>query len=61
MEQYARLEDFIELIGDSEATLRNCYAETFEDISSEEFVKMILVDAAFVIMCWDLPLMGNLP
>jgi hypothetical protein len=44
------LEDFIELIGDSEATLRNCYAETFEDISSEEFVKMILVDAAFVIM-----------
>jgi len=46
----ARLEDFIELIGDREATLRNCYAETLEDIISEEFVKMILVDAAFVIM-----------
>ena len=46
----ASLEDFIELIGECEATLRNCYAETFEDISSEEFVKMILVDAAFVIM-----------
>ncbi|XP_034930823.1 putative UPF0481 protein At3g02645 [Populus alba] len=46
----ASLEDFIELIGGREARLRNCYAETFEDISSEEFVKMILVDAAFVIM-----------
>ncbi|XP_011037845.1 PREDICTED: UPF0481 protein At3g47200-like [Populus euphratica] len=46
----ASLEDFIELIGGREATLRNCYAETFEDIISEEFVKMILVDAAFVIM-----------
>ncbi|KAJ6961366.1 hypothetical protein NC652_000317 [Populus alba x Populus x berolinensis] len=46
----ASLEDFIELIGDREATLRNCYAETFTDLSSEEFVKMMLVDAAFVIM-----------
>jgi len=46
----ASLEDFIELIGDREATLRNCYAETFKDHSSEKFVRMILVDAAFVIM-----------
>ena len=44
------MEDFIELIGDREATLRNCYAETFKDLSSEKFVRMILVDAAFVIM-----------
>jgi hypothetical protein len=46
----ASLKDFIELIGDREATLRNCYAETFKDHSSEKFVRMILVDAAFVIM-----------
>ncbi|KAI5600291.1 hypothetical protein BDE02_01G016700 [Populus trichocarpa] len=46
----ASLEDFIELIGDREATLCNCYAETFKDLSSEKFVRMILVDAAFVIM-----------
>jgi len=46
----ASLKDFIELIGDREATLRNCYAETFKDLSSEKFVRMILVDAAFVIM-----------
>ncbi|XP_011042067.1 PREDICTED: putative UPF0481 protein At3g02645 [Populus euphratica] len=40
---------FIELIKDKETELRNCYAET-NGFSSEYFIKMILMDAAFVIM-----------
>jgi hypothetical protein len=37
------------LIEENETRLRNCYAETIE-FSSEYFIKMILMDAAFVIM-----------
>ncbi|KAL9386280.1 hypothetical protein Peur_019404 [Populus x canadensis] len=40
---------FIELIKEKETRLRNCYAET-NGFSSEYFIKMILMDAAFVIM-----------
>lgn len=40
---------FIELIKVKETRLRNCYAET-NGFSSEYFIKMILMDAAFVIM-----------
>ncbi|KAL9386284.1 hypothetical protein Peur_019408 [Populus x canadensis] len=40
---------FIELIKEKETRLRNCYAET-NGCSSEYFIKMILMDAAFVIM-----------
>lgn len=40
---------FIELIKVKETRLRNCYAET-NGFSSEDFIKMILMDAAFVIM-----------
>jgi len=43
------VEDFIELIKEKETRLRNCYAET-NGFSSEYFIKMILMDAAFVIM-----------
>lgn len=43
------VEGFIEFIKENETRLRNCYAETIE-FSSEYFIKMILMDAAFVIM-----------
>ncbi|XP_073264437.1 UPF0481 protein At3g47200-like [Populus alba] len=43
------VEAFIELINENETRLRNCYAET-NGFSSEYFIKMILMDAAFVIM-----------
>jgi len=42
-------EDFFEFIKGNETRLRNCYAET-NGFSSEGFITMILVDAAFVIM-----------
>jgi hypothetical protein len=45
----ASVEGFIELIKEKETRLRNCYAET-NGFSSEYFIKMILMDAAFVIM-----------
>jgi hypothetical protein len=43
------VEGFIELIKEKETRLRNCYEET-NWFSSENFIKMILMDAAFVIM-----------
>jgi hypothetical protein len=43
------VESFIEFIKENEKRLRNCYAETIE-FCSEYFIKMILMDAAFVIM-----------
>ena len=43
------VEGFIELIKEKETRLRNCYAET-NGFSSEYFIRMILMDAAFVIM-----------
>ncbi|XP_016652636.1 PREDICTED: putative UPF0481 protein At3g02645 [Prunus mume] len=42
------LEDCIKKIRDQETRLRNCYAETI-GFSSDEFVRIILVDAAFII------------
>ncbi|KAK3205158.1 hypothetical protein Dsin_019204 [Dipteronia sinensis] len=42
------LEDFIKFINDKEVKIRNCYAETIRH-SSDDFVKVILVDAAFTI------------
>nr|XP_034888155.1 UPF0481 protein At3g47200-like [Populus alba] len=45
----ASVEGFIELIKEKETRLRNCYAET-NGFSSEYFIRMILMDAAFVIM-----------
>ncbi|KAI9398669.1 hypothetical protein POPTR_003G209832v4 [Populus trichocarpa] len=43
------VQDFIEYIKENETRLRNCYAETI-GFSSKYFIKMILMDAAFVIM-----------
>ncbi|KAM5564513.1 UPF0481 protein [Rosa sericea] len=42
------LNDYIKKIKEQEERLRSCYAETFEH-KSDEFVKIILVDAIFVI------------
>jgi hypothetical protein len=42
------LEFYIEVVKEKEARLRGCYAETIQ-FSSDEFVKIILVDAAFII------------
>lgn len=42
------LEDHIQVVKQKEARLRCCYAETIQ-FGSDEFVKIILVDAAFII------------
>ncbi|XP_068324970.1 UPF0481 protein At3g47200-like [Pyrus communis] len=42
------LEDYVKKIKDKEAELRSCYAHTIE-LCSDKFVRIILVDAAFVI------------
>lgn len=42
------LDDYIKTIRNQEDKLRNCYAETI-DLTSDEFIKIILVDAAFTI------------
>lgn len=44
---YVRVADFLTSIKINEANLRNCYAETLE-LSSDEFVTMILLDALFL-------------
>ncbi|KAL6208189.1 hypothetical protein ACLB2K_019140 [Fragaria x ananassa] len=42
------VEDYIKRIRQQEARLRDCYAETIE-LSRDEFVRMVAVDAAFLI------------
>ncbi|XP_034930794.1 UPF0481 protein At3g47200-like [Populus alba] len=39
-----------ECIAGSETRSRNCYADNFENISKEDFVKMMLLDSSFIIM-----------
>ncbi|KAJ6944604.1 hypothetical protein NC652_009846 [Populus alba x Populus x berolinensis] len=46
---HSEVSGFIELIKEKETRLRHCYAET-NRFSSEYFIRMILMDAAFVIM-----------
>jgi hypothetical protein len=43
-----RLEFFLDSVRENEAKLRGCYAETIH-LCSDQFVKMILVDAAFIV------------
>ncbi|XP_024448487.1 UPF0481 protein At3g47200 isoform X3 [Populus trichocarpa] len=45
----ASMEDVIKVVEERETRLRNCYAETI-DLGREDFVKMILLDASFIIM-----------
>jgi predicted nucleic acid-binding protein len=40
--------DLASVIKDNEVKIRHCYAENF-DINSEDFVKMVLLDSAFII------------
>jgi len=40
----------IAAIVERETRLRNCYADNFENISTEDFVKMMLLDSSFIIM-----------
>ncbi|CAL8996874.1 unnamed protein product [Prunus brigantina] len=42
------LADYVQKVKDQEAKLRSCYAETIQ-VSSDEFVRIILVDAASII------------
>ncbi|KAH7524679.1 hypothetical protein FEM48_Zijuj06G0145200 [Ziziphus jujuba var. spinosa] len=42
------LENYIKIVKESEPRLRSCYAETI-GFKSDEFVKIILVDSAFII------------
>ncbi|KAF5458879.1 hypothetical protein F2P56_022874 [Juglans regia] len=42
------LENLVRIVKGSEEKIRQCYAETIE-LDSDEFVKMILLDAAFII------------
>ncbi|KAI5596191.1 hypothetical protein BDE02_03G190200 [Populus trichocarpa] len=44
------VKDFIAAIAEKEDKLRNCYAETFDNLSQEEFVEMVLLDCSFLIM-----------
>ncbi|XP_024028458.1 UPF0481 protein At3g47200-like [Morus notabilis] len=43
------LEQYVEFVKKREQKVRSHYSETFERIDSNQFVEMILVDAAFVI------------
>jgi hypothetical protein len=44
------VKDFFAAIAEREPRLRNCYAETFDNLSVEEFVEMVLLDCSFLIM-----------
>ena len=44
------VKDFIAAIAERETRLRNCYAETIDNLSEEEFVEMVLLDCSLLIM-----------
>jgi len=44
------VKECIAAIAEKETRLRNCYADNFENISTEDFVKMMLLDSSFIIM-----------
>ncbi|KAG5227616.1 UPF0481 protein [Salix suchowensis] len=44
------VEKYIIAIAERETRLRNCYADNFEQITTEDFVKMMLLDTSFIIM-----------
>jgi len=44
------VKECIAAIAERETRLRNCYADNFENISTEDFVKMMLLDSSFIIM-----------
>ncbi|XP_061985028.1 UPF0481 protein At3g47200-like isoform X1 [Populus nigra] len=44
------VKECIAAVAEKETSLRNCYADNFENISTEDFVKMMLLDSSFIIM-----------
>ncbi|KAG5227635.1 UPF0481 protein [Salix suchowensis] len=44
------VEKCIAAIAERETRLRNCYADNFEKMTTEDFVKMVLLDSSFIIM-----------
>ncbi|XP_061983629.1 UPF0481 protein At3g47200-like [Populus nigra] len=44
------VKECIAAIAERETRLRNCYADNFENISTVDFVKMMLLDSSFIIM-----------
>ncbi|KAG5227622.1 UPF0481 protein [Salix suchowensis] len=44
------VEKCITTIAERETRLRNCYADNFEQITTEDFVKMVLLDSSFIVM-----------
>ncbi|KAL3609154.1 hypothetical protein D5086_000174 [Populus alba] len=44
------VKECIAAIAERETRLRNCYADNFENMSTEDFVKMMLLDSSFIIM-----------
>ncbi|XP_034930788.1 UPF0481 protein At3g47200-like [Populus alba] len=44
------VKECIAAIAARETSLRNCYADNFENMSTEDFVKMMLLDSSFIIM-----------
>ncbi|KAF2300969.1 hypothetical protein GH714_018714 [Hevea brasiliensis] len=55
-----RLEELVRYIKREEKSIRQCYAETFDYLSSDKFVKMVLVDSAFIIELFLRISMGEL-
>uniref|UniRef100_A0A6N2LD51 Uncharacterized protein n=1 Tax=Salix viminalis TaxID=40686 RepID=A0A6N2LD51_SALVM len=44
-----KIEDLVMCIQDKEAYIRACYSENFNEITSSDFIEMILLDAVFII------------
>ena len=44
-----KLEDLVSDIRDQEESIRSCYAENVDQLGSDDFVKMILFDASFIL------------
>ncbi|KAJ9190394.1 hypothetical protein P3X46_001604 [Hevea brasiliensis] len=55
------LEELVRQIKRRETSIRQCYAETFDYLSTDQFVKMVLVDSAFIIELFLRNFMGKPP
>ncbi|XP_061953587.1 UPF0481 protein At3g47200-like [Populus nigra] len=55
------VKECIAAIAERETRLRNCYADNFENISTVDFVKMMLLDSSFIIMVFLIRLGSFIP
>jgi hypothetical protein len=55
------VKECIAAIAERETRLRNCYADNFENISTEDFVKMMLLDSSFIIMVFRIQFSRFIP